>query len=177
MARNIEIKAAVADPAALHRRAAALATAGPYVLEQHDTFFECSRGRLKLRRFADGAAELIFYRRPDAVGPKTCEYERSPVADPDALSGVLAQAWGVRGEVRKTRTLYFVERTRIHLDQVEGLGDFMELEVVLGAGESIAQAEREAERLMAALGIADSDLLEGAYIDRLSGNADPGARV
>lgn len=171
MARNIEIKAAVADVTALHERAAAIATAGPEEIQQHDTFFACNRGRLKLRRMRAGEAELIFYRRPDVDGPKTCDYERSPVADPAAMARVLEQSWGVRGEVIKTRTLYLAGRTRIHVDHVAGLGDFMELEVVLEAGESVAAGEREAERIMAALGVAASDLRTGAYIDLLEARA------
>jgi len=165
MASNIEIKAVVDEPAALGERVAAIATDGPYVIEQHDTFFRCSNGRLKLRRFGDGSGELIFYRRADSTGPAFCQYERTAAADPDGLLRVLQQANGVRGEVIKTRTLYLAGRTRIHMDAVEGLGDFMELEVVLGEGESTVQGELDAERLMAALGVTQSDLIERAYID------------
>lgn len=165
MASNIEIKAAIADLSALRERVAAVATDGPYRIEQHDVFFDCANGRLKLRRFGDGSGEPIFYYRADAAGPSFCHYGRSATADPDGLLRVLQQANGVRGEVFKTRTLYLAGRTRIHLDAVEGLGDFMELEVVLGADESGAQGELEAERLMAALGVTQSDLLECAYID------------
>jgi predicted adenylyl cyclase CyaB len=168
LARNIEIKAAVADLDALAERAAAIVDDGPYRLEQHDIFFGCDDGRLKLRRFRDGCGELIFYRRPDARGPKVCDYERSAVADPASLARVLEAAWGVRGEVIKTRTLYLAGRTRIHLDRVVGLGNFMELEVVLDTQAPVAHGEAQAEHLMQQLGIATADLVEGAYIDLLA---------
>ncbi|MES1949233.1 adenylate cyclase, class 2 [Salinisphaera sp. S4-8] len=165
MARNIEIKAAVADLDALKTRVAEIADAGPWRIEQHDIFFNCANGRLKLRCFADASAELIVYRRPDATGPKACDYERSPVSDPQSMRRLLARSNGVRGEVIKTRTLFMAGRTRIHLDHVTGLGDYMELEVVLGAEESIAQGRAEAEQLMRRLAIDDEALVDGAYID------------
>ncbi len=54
---------------------------------------------------------------------------------------------------------------RIHLDIVEGLGEFVELEVVLGADQSVQEGKTIAERLMASLGISSDDLVEGAYLD------------
>ena len=165
MARNIEIKAAVADPASLRKRVAALADDGPWLIEQHDIFFDCAHGRLKLRCFADDSAELIFYRRPDATGPKACDYERSPVSDAASMRCLLARSNGVRGEVIKTRTLFMAGRTRIHLDHVAGLGEYIELEVVLGADEALATGDAKARQLMARLGIDAADLLDGAYID------------
>ncbi len=166
MSRNVEIKARVADAADFARRARALADAGPETIPQSDVFFAATRGRLKLRRLS-GRAELIWYERPDAAGPKTSRYSLVPVADPDALEAALTGALGVRGTVRKTRRLFMAGRTRIHLDAVEGLGDFMELEVVLREGEDVADGEAEARELMAALGIAGDDLVEAAYIDLL----------
>ena len=168
MARNIEIKAAVDDLPALTARAARLATAGPTVIHQDDTFFRCPQGRLKLRAFGDGRGELIFYRRADATGPKTSHYEIVPTGDPDLLREVLSAAYGVAGRVVKRRTLFLAGRTRIHLDEVQGLGDFMELEVVLATGDSEVDGMAEARALMAALGIADAALREGAYVDLLA---------
>ena len=76
-------------------------------------------------------------------------------------------ALGVRGVVRKKRYLYLAGQTRIHLDDVEGLGQFMELEVVLRDGQSDADGQSIAEDLMAKLGVRTEDLLEGAYMDLL----------
>ena len=169
MARNIEIKAWVDDPQALAARAAAIADAGPTVIAQDDTFFRCPNAgdRLKLRAFADGTGELIFYRRGDRAGPKESFYVLSPTTAPDTLREALTLAHGQAGRVRKQRTLFLVGRTRVHLDRVEGLGHLMELEVVLADGDSADDGACEAQALMARLGIEAGRLVEGAYVDLL----------
>lgn len=165
MARNIEIKARVADPAAMAERAARIADEGPWTIEQDDTFFGCRDGRLKLRDFGNASGELIFYRRPDQAGPGQSEYRITPTEDPEGLRAVLADALGVTGRVRKKRTLYLADRTRIHLDHVEGLGDFLELEVMLADGESSRVGEGDAQVLMERLHIREDDLVDVAYVD------------
>ncbi len=168
MARNIEIKARVADPVALRERAAALAAAGPVEIAQDDTFFNCPAGRLKLRAFSGTRGELIFYRRSDERGPKESYYFRTPTNEPDTLRQTLALAYGEAGRVRKRRTLFLVGRTRVHLDDVDGLGHFMELEVVLSEGEPAESGVREAEELMRRLGVETSQLIDRAYVDLLA---------
>lgn len=171
MARNIEIKARLARVEDLLPRVAALADGEPERIDQDDTFFRCGQGRLKLREFADGRGELIFYRRADRQGPKESFYVIAPTDAPQALREVLTLAYGSAGRVVKRRTLYLVGRTRVHLDRVEGLGDYLELEVVLGEGEDAAAGEAEARALMEALGVGASQLVEGAYLDLLAGAA------
>ena len=167
MARNIEIKARAPDLAQTEMRAHALADEGPFDLAQDDTFFVCTRGRLKLRELATDQGELIFYRRADVPGPKLSEYTMVATGAPAQLRALLTEAFGVLGRVRKRRRLYLAGQTRIHLDQVEGLGSFVELEVVLDDQQTPAEGEVVAERLLAQLGIAKSDLVSGAYIDHL----------
>jgi adenylate cyclase class IV len=172
MARNIEIKARIGSVAELLPRVQALAGgAAATLIEQDDSFFPCTHGRLKLRRFADGSAELIHYQRADAGGPKLSDYVRVPVTDADALHTALARAQGELGRVQKRRWLLLVGATRVHLDEVQGLGDFLELEVVLAEGRSEAEGQAEAERLMAALGVQPGQLLAGAYLDLLKAPA------
>ena len=168
MPRNVEIKARVTDRDALVRRAEALATEGPVEIAQDDTFFRCERGRLKLRAFSEDRGELIFYQRADVGGPKESFYVRSPTSSPATLRESLALAYGVAGRVRKQRTLFLCGRTRIHVDRVDELGDFVELEVVLDDDETADAGMREAHDLMAALGIDAAHLVEGAYVDLLS---------
>ena len=168
MPRNVEIKARLDNIDAVTRKAASLADQGPTLIAQDDTFFRCDNGRLKLRVFSASEGELIFYRRSDRQGPKESFYVRSPTASPATLRAALALAHGEIGRVVKERTLYVAGRTRIHLDRVQGLGDFLELEVVLEDGEPIEAGTREAHRLMAALGIAPSQLVGGAYVDLLT---------
>lgn len=165
--RNVEIKARVADPAALRVRVAALARAAPVMIGQRYTFFDVARGRLKLRRFDDGSGQLIVYERDDTAGPKTSTYSTSPCPDAAGMECVLARALGVRGVVEKRRELFMIGRTRVHLDEVRGLGHFLELEVVLGASEPAADGEREAHDLLAKLAVPASALVAPAYIDLL----------
>lgn len=167
---NIEIKARLCDRQRTDRLAAAAADAGPILLRQVDTFFACPVGRLKLREFADRnrPAELIYYRRPDREGPKASDYAIHRTGDPAGLRALLAASLGEIGRVRKTRTLWMAGRTRIHLDEVEGLGHFLELEVVLSEGDSHADGEAEARNLMTALEITDADLVDRAYVDLLA---------
>ena len=168
MPRNVEIKARINNVEALHRAAAAIADEGPVEIAQDDTFFACDNGRLKLRKFADDHGELIFYRRADDEGPKESFYLRSPTSEPDTLRESLAQAYGKIGRVLKTRTQFLVGRTRIHIDHVDGLGEFLELEVVLEEGESAEQGIKEAEKLLLNLGIPVTQLVRGAYVDLIT---------
>jgi predicted adenylyl cyclase CyaB len=166
MARNIEIKARL--PEGLddaRKRAAVLATDPPSVLLQTDTFFNIPDGRLKLREFADGSAELIYYERPDNEGPKASSYVRSPCLSPSTMCEALNAALGVRGVVKKRRELFIVEQTRIHLDEVEALGSYLELEVVMRDEQSDAEGEAIAQRLLEGLGVQHEWLISGAYID------------
>ena len=166
--RNVEIKARIGDLSTLFDRAKGIADSGPVEILQDDTFFACERGRLKLREFHAEAGELIFYRRPDSSAPKVSEYLIAKTPEPSKLREALAQAYGVVGRVRKRRQLFLVKNTRIHLDEVEGLGTFMELEVVLGADDTIEEGQATAGDLMSHLGIARDDLIETAYVDLLN---------
>jgi adenylate cyclase len=168
MPRNVEIKARVASLEALEPRVAALADSGPEPILQDDTFFRCAHGRLKLRDFGDGRAELIAYDRPDTAGPKLSDYRITPSADPAGLREALARALGTIGRVRKRRTLYLAGATRIHLDRVERLGDYLELEVVLADSQSVADGQAQARQLLEHLGIEPEALIEGAYLDLLT---------
>jgi adenylate cyclase len=169
MARNVEIKARLPDGIeALLPRARALADGPEQRIEQDDTFFAIAHGRLKLRDFGDGHGELIAYERADDAGPKLSDYVRAPTSDPAALREALSRAIGAIGRVRKVRWLLLAGPTRIHLDRVEGLGDWMELEVVLRDGQGADEGERIAEALMTQLGIGASQRVAGAYLDLLA---------
>ncbi len=168
---NVEIKARVVGWERMHERAAAIADRPPEILEQEDVFFTVPRGRLKLRT-QNGSAELIYYFRENTAGPRESRYLRVPIPDQVAARQMLALIHGERGTIRKTRWLYMVGQTRIHLDRVENLGDFLELEVVLRDGQSLEEGSSIAQNLMADLGIGDVQLVDRAYVD-LSGQSRP----
>jgi predicted adenylyl cyclase CyaB len=168
VARNVEIKARIESVEALMPRAAALADQGPIEIVQDDTFFACASGRLKLRALSATDGQLIFYRRPDQAGPKESFFLISPTSSPDTLREALTLAYAQAGRVRKQRTLFLAGRTRIHLDRVEGLGDFLELEVVMDDGEPAESGVAVAHDLLAKLGVAPRQLVERAYVDLLN---------
>ena len=169
MPANIEIKARARDFNGIRSRAAALSEALEQVVPQSDTFFFTNHGRLKLRELEREQAQLIYYERADQGGPKRSDYHIFETVDPENLKTTLSLALGIRGTIRKTRYLYLVGQTRVHLDDVEGIGQFMELEVVLGPGQTDEEGQAIAEDLMSKLGVDQSDLLEGAYIDLIEG--------
>ncbi|XP_069485560.1 uncharacterized protein [Ambystoma mexicanum] len=193
MPSNVEIKASVKNLELLMSKAQSLSGSHGERITQRDTFFIVPRGRLKLRDFMDsitkhqqdipllsnmkifstvqhrnnGHGQLIFYERPDLDGPKLSNYSISATADPTGLATVLSESLGVRGVVMKERQLFMVGQTRIHVDRVEGLGHFLELEVVLTDGQSPVEGEAIAQSLMKELGIQPDALITGAYIDLL----------
>ena len=168
MARNVEIKARIDSVDAIAPTVSALADRGPIEIRQDDTFFGCARGRLKLRALSRTEGELIFYRRASEAGPKESFFVVSRTTSPDSLREALSLAYGEAGRVVKHRTLYLVGRTRVHLDRVERLGHFLELEVVLSDGEPPEAGVREANHLMTKLGISAAQLIDGAYVDLLA---------
>ena len=167
MAVNIEIKAKVRDFETFVQTSEKLSDTPREVLHQEDIFFHSPAGRLKLRILAPDRGELIYYERPDAEGPKASTYDIARTPNPESLRRVLSTGLGVRGTVIKERWLYLVGPTRIHLDQVEGLGAYMELEVVMEEGQDPEEGVRIAHGLMDQLGVGENDLVEGAYIDLL----------
>jgi predicted adenylyl cyclase CyaB len=168
MARNVEIKARIDSVESITPKIAALSDKGPIEIVQDDTFFVCHNGRLKLRAFSATEGELIFYRRSDQTGPKESFYLISPTTAPEVLRESLSLAYGQVGRVRKNRTLFLASRTRIHLDRVEDLGHFLELEVVLSEGETVEAGKAVAQDLIQKIGISPNQLIEGAYVDLLN---------
>ncbi|XP_071643588.1 uncharacterized protein [Temnothorax longispinosus] len=168
--RNIDVKAVIRDFARTIAKARELSETPEVKIEQHDTFFKAKDGRLKLRKFKDGAAELILYKRPDVFGPKLSTYDKVELnADiVESITNILSQAMGVLGIVKKTRLLYIVGQTRIHIDNVDRLGDFIELEVVLKEDQDVEEARDIAENLMQKLFIKEDDLVANAYVDILN---------
>jgi adenylate cyclase class IV len=165
---NVEIKAKARDFAQLQALAATLSGTPGTLLYQEDTFFDTPRGRLKLRVLSAAHGELIYYEREDASGPKPSHYMVTPTPDPEALKATLAAALGVCGMVRKRRWLYMVGQIRVHLDDVEGLGTFVELEWVMRPDQTVAEGARDVAALMQQLHIAEADLITGAYVDALT---------
>jgi homotetrameric cytidine deaminase len=173
--RNVELKARDPDPARTLERALAAGARDHGILHQRDTYFAVRHGRLKLREEEPGGATLIAYERPDTAAERVSDYRLVPVTDPAALRAALEATDGVLAVVAKARRLLLWEDSvRIHLDAVEGLGTFLELEAVASPGSDLAREHDQVARLRDALAIADAALVEGSYADAvLAGAPDP----
>ncbi|XP_038220991.1 uncharacterized protein LOC119838921 [Zerene cesonia] len=168
--RNVEIKARVHKHDEICKIAEELSGAPPKVIKQDDTFYNVPNGRLKLRIYGDSSATLVRYDRNDEGGPKLCDYDLleftvSESEKSKKLDKMLKQCLGERGRVVKERKLYMVGQTRIHIDTVDNLGHFMELEVVLRPEQSVEDGQVIARDLQSKLGVKDEDLIDCAYMD------------
>ncbi len=166
-ARNIEIKAKIRDWSRLKQLVIALSDTQEELLEQEDIFFSAKDGRLKLRIFNSSSGELIHYHRADVKEAKQSSYIISKTTDPASLQAALSAALGVIGIVKKKRWLYCIGQTRVHLDEVVNLGEFLELEYVLRPTEELHIANELVSDLMRYLEIHSEDLIACAYIDML----------
>jgi predicted adenylyl cyclase CyaB len=132
-------------------------------IHQTDTYFGVAKGRFKLRVCDPGETYLVYYEREDRAEAKGSDYH-SEFVQP-SIREVLGRALGMIAEVRKVRTLYLWENVRIHLDRVEGLGDFIEFEAVLGEKDSEEEGFRKVRELRGWFGIDPEDLLKGSYLE------------
>jgi homotetrameric cytidine deaminase len=165
--RNVELKALDPDPARSLAVCRELGAEDKGVLRQRDTYFRARSGRLKLREEEPGGAVLIQYDRPDAAAARESRYRLTRVEDPDELRASLDAALGTLVVVDKERHLLLWDGVRIHLDTVQGLGSFVELEGVAPPESDLAPERRKVVYLQRELGI--EEVLTDSYSDRLLG--------
>ena len=165
--RNVELKALDPDPARSLATCRELGADDKGVLRQRDTYFRVRAGRLKLREEEPGGAVLVQYDRPDAAAARESRYRLTRIDDPEELRASLDAALGTLVVVEKERHLLLWEGVRIHLDTVEGLGSFVELEGVVPPGSDLTAEREKVAHLQRELGI--GDVLTGSYSDRLLG--------
>jgi homotetrameric cytidine deaminase len=176
--RNVELKARDPEPARTLERALALGADDRGEFVQRDTYFAGANGRLKLREHETGGSplwdelieyshELIGYSRPDTTEARTSSYRRVPIPDVAPLHEALDAAYGTLVTVSKRRHLLMWEGVRIHLDEVEGLGSFLELEAVAEPGSDLTAEHAKVEQLRGELGVAEENLVATSYADLL----------
>jgi len=167
MPRNIEIKARIADVDSMRTAALALGAKPVAVEEQTDRYYELEGARrVKLRSVAGGRAEMIHYRRTEASGVRASDYEVTPVRDGDAGACLVPKSVPLV-VVRKRREILLLDNVRFHLDGVQGLGTFLELEAVVDAAHDEARCRAQVDEILEALGIASAQLLRASYSDLL----------
>jgi predicted adenylyl cyclase CyaB len=164
---NVEIKARYADPKPIRDYLQSQAADSRGIDEQTDTYFNVQNGRLKLR---EGNIEhsLIYYERPDQAGPKNSYFKLIKVENSGDLKAVLTRSMGVKVIVKKLREIYYIENVKFHIDEVPGLGSFVEIE----AGNMLAplsekELREQCDKYMQVFGIKDSDLVDRSYSDMM----------
>lgn len=162
--RNLEAKFRLANHSLAHQRSLAIGFESRGILIQRDTFFVAATGKLKLRE-QGGESWLIHYGRGGQRELQLSNYTIVPVSDPLAMRTMLANSLGLLAEVRKHRTLMMRRNVRLHLDSVEGLGDFGEIEAVLADGEAPEASHDEVARILSDFGVVAGDLIEHSYFE------------
>jgi homotetrameric cytidine deaminase len=170
--RNIELKATDPDPDRSLAVCLELGAEDRGMLVQRDTYFRVAHGRLKLREEEPGGATLVQYDRPDDAQARLSAYRLVAVADPEELRIALDAALGTLVVVDKRRRLLLWEHVRVHLDEVAGLGRFVELEGVAPPDSDLEPERRQVAQLRDALGITDDRVLASSYSDLLSAPAE-----
>jgi predicted adenylyl cyclase CyaB len=163
--RNLELKAPCPDLARVRETVRHLGARAGGIEVQTDTYFQVPHGRLKLREIEGRPPILIWYDRPNRDSVRTSTYHLVPVTAPGALHGALTAALGLRGQVRKRREIYFWHNVRIHLDEVTGLGTFIEFEAALSAPDDEVPSRDRLDHLCELLVIQPGDSLAPSYAD------------
>ena len=164
---NVEIKAKCTDTSFIRNYLVKAGADFKGVDEQTDTYFNVSNGRLKLR---EGNIEnnLIFYERSDQSGPKSSHFQLVKIEDANGLKEVLTKSTGIKVVVKKRREIYYIKNVKFHIDEVPGLGSFVEIE----AGNILAdlssdQLKEQCNFYISQFGIKKEDMIEISYSDML----------
>lgn len=163
----IEFKARCHDLGRVRQILTALEPKSVGTDKQVDTYFNVPNGRLKLRQ---GTIEnnLIFYKRPDGAAPKQSDVRLYRPAASDDLIALLTEAFGVDVRVSKSREIYFVDNVKIHLDLVDGLGSFVEVEAIDSDGSlDTDYLSSQCDEYLTMFGISKEDLVSVSYSDLL----------
>lgn len=159
MAQNIELKVKIDDFShilnILENKKVELAK----VLNQRDIYYKHPLGLLKLRIF-DGTGELIFYQRDESIKDRVSNYHILDVK-PEQAENYFQRIFEIETEVVKTRNLYIYKNTRIHLDEVNNLGNYLELETVVKA--NMEDGKKEFDEVVQLLGLDISQQIKSSY--------------
>ncbi len=164
---NVEIKARCGDPDFIRKYLLSQNAEFRGTDEQTDTYFNVTNGRLKLR---EGNIEnnLIFYERDNNAGPRSSHFNLVKVEDASGLKEVLTKSIGVKVVVKKHREIYYIRNVKFHIDEVPGLGSFVEIEAGnILADISAGEFKKQCDHYMRELDIQEGDLIEISYSDML----------
>lgn len=164
---NVEIKAKCPNHSAIREVLQSRNARGPWIIHQTDTYFNCPNGKLKLREAPD-YAELIHYIREQKDGPKQSHITFYKPSDASELKNILSKAYGILVIVEKQREIYNIENIQFHLDIVEGLGNFLEIEAIDYEGKfGEENLFFQCQEYLGLFQIIKNDLIVGSYSDLL----------
>ncbi len=165
--KNLELKAKCSSLESVRRQLVNIKAEYRETVEQIDTYFNAPKGRVKLREIDGGKAYLVYYERPNGAESRFSTYQMWDIPSPGAFKEIMSTVLGMKVIVEKLRELWLYGDTRIHLDRVANLGEFVELETVIRS-QTEREAWREHQRVRDAIGILEGDLIAGSYSDLFS---------
>jgi|WetSurMetagenome_2_1015567.scaffolds.fasta_scaffold828861_1 predicted adenylyl cyclase CyaB len=165
MPLNLEIKARLTNVNSAIRIARWIQADRVGTLLQKDTYYRVPHGRLKLRQIKGDRSELIFYQRAENSNQRKSDFHILEICDPAGTKKFLSRALPVIGVVSKKRILFLIDGTRIHIDEVRGLGCFLEFEVPIKS--TLAGARKRLNELIKKFGIKKKDFIKNSYINCL----------
>ncbi len=163
MPTNLEIKARIPSIQYAINIAEKLPASFSTELNQTDTYFVVPKGRLKLREINNSQCELIYYTRTETSNERLSDFEISTVTDSINLKSILKMAYGVSAAVQKKRLLYLYGTTRIHIDNIDSLGAFIEFEVPVETDHQ--KAHNIMQFLISKFQIQDDSFIKESYMD------------
>jgi predicted adenylyl cyclase CyaB len=164
--QNLEAKFKLYDLERARKQAEGIKYEFKATLVQRDTFFRVREGKLKLREEESGAW-MVFYGRQDSQDLKLSSYEIVPIPEPEKTRSMMTQALGAIATVKKTRILMMRDHVRLHLDRVDGLGEFGEIEAVLGEHDDPERSRPAVNELLSALDVNRNNLIAASYFEML----------
>lgn len=166
MKKNLEIKVALEDFEGILQNLASLEVKESGVLYQIDKYFLIGKKRLKLRN-TNGESQLIYYSRPDIQGSRLSKYYVFTFTNQQevVIEKILSIFFAVKAVVSKKRILYLYKHTRIHLDEVENLGNFLELETVFDKKKPQYDFYHEHNAIIDTLGLSRYKKIKSSYSD------------
>ena len=165
---NIEIKAKCFHPEKVEAFLISNGAKFAGLDHQKDTYFNVPLGRLKLRQ-GNIENSLIFYQRPDQQGPKQSDFSLSKITDGPATEQLLSKALGIKVIVEKKRKIFFIDNVKFHLDEVPGLGSFVEIEAgnLSDSSKTVDDLRIQCDYYMKAFAVSEAELVHHSYSDML----------
>lgn len=167
---NVEFKAELRDPAVAAAICRDLGAEHHGTLEQTDTYYRVPAGRLKRRECVGAPTEYIFYDRPDRVTPKLSHF--TIYTEEEARSRFGTHPMPVHVVVRKRRELYLLGAVRVHLDEVEGLGSFLEFEALVSPQQDVGRCHKRVAELREAFEVVLGESIACGYAEMLARDND-----